>query len=815
MIFNFNIINKMDVGNQIQFNSNGNSGKNGLIWCKIPIFEIPPNEDILISFMFNEEINTIESHLLNQNSSALKKYQINSYPVEKCKICKCELYVDNFFFLDKIDNFELYCNNCCHDKEPNNGLNKNYFVNQQINEKLNLYLKKNKYSSTSQYIKAMEDLIIFTYKAASLEGFFRESKVFQKYYLYLNKYITTLTSYLKIVDEFKMENLFLFLKNFIVISSCKNDNSVFISFFNHYYDNIKNFNISSFQLSILNNIVGKNMKLASVFLGNAEFQIKKNKIKLKREISDDFSSLKIKLANKKISWLRKEIKIKEIKNNIINFLRNYNYSYNYISSKKVLERKFINSILFTLFKYHHEKFDKVKESDNLINALQKELQNILRFLGDSKEDIVTGLKQKITYEYKLLESKKKSNKPGNKKSNITEKITKKKLSLTIKEKDLLQNYLLSASEDSYTTITASKSNSPGIINYKKLQVITEFLFFIRDKTVNIIHLLNKNVLIFFEFLNQCCPNKKEEKQKEEQIEINEIKNEGDEYSSDDDVDDEDVDIDNDDYIEELKNDFNTSFSKAYEKKNKDIFKSQKIKTKNEINLTSALKYIFYSSSDNDFSNEINYLYENVVLPKRNKGIELPKIEKEKNEENYRKIFQERIEKIFNELDNKFKNDPLYNQIMEYLNEFIQSKKKDKLNSAPQNIQFYEENVDNFLCFKQVFIMLKEVKEYLKIMDLENNCLKKLKLIKEKYKYVLEGLEKYLIPNHENYQKYYEEWKAKYTNLVVKDYELKDLLEDLEKLIPSQEVIEISGRDKRNFNLILYLFQNDYFLKDYI
>ena len=213
--------------------------------------------------------------------------------------------------------------------------------------------------------------------------------------------------------------------------------------------------------------------------------------------------------------------------------------------------------------------------------------------------------------------------------------------MTIKEKDLLQKYVLSTSEDSYTTISASK-NSSGIINYKKLQVITEFLFFIRDKTVNISHLLNKNVLIFFEFLNQCCPNKKEEKKND----INEIKNEGDEYSNDD-VDDEDVDIDKDDYIEELKNDFNTSFLEGDEKKNKDIFKSQKMQTKNEINFTSALNYIFYNNSDNDFSNEINYLYENVVLPKHNKGIELPKIKEEKNEENYWKIFQERIEKIFN------------------------------------------------------------------------------------------------------------------------------------------------------------------------
>ena len=153
--------------------------------------------------------------------------------------------------------------------------------------------------------------------------------------------------------------------------------------------------------------------------------------------------------------------------------------------------------------------------------------------------------------------------------------------------------------------------------------------------------------------------------------------------------------------------------------------------------------------------------------------------------------------------------------MEYFNEISKLTKKDKLTAVPLEIQFYEEYVDNFLCFKQVFIMIKEVKEYLKIMDLENNCLKKLGLIKENYKFVLERLEKYLIPNHENYKNYNEEWKAKYTHLVVKDYELEDLLKDLEKLIPSDEEIEISGRDKRNFNLILYLFQTDYFLKDYI
>jgi len=240
--------------------------------------------------------------------------------------------------------------------------------------------------------------------------------------------------------------------------------------------------------------------------------------------------------------------------------------------------------------------------------------------------------------------------------------------------------------------------------------------------VDIIHLLNETVMQSFEFLNHCC------KQKEKQNKFIEIKNEEDEYSDCDNAEDEFIDIDKDDYIEELKYDFSTSFSEEYEKKSKEIFTSQKIKTKNSINLISAIKYIFSSKVDNDFSNEINYLFENDVLPKRNKRLELSMIEKESNEKDYWKVFQERIEKLYNEVNNKFKNDPLYTQIMKYFNELAQAKKTDKLKVVPEKIQFYEEYVDNFPYFKQVFIMGREVKEYLKILDLENNSLEKLQLI---------------------------------------------------------------------------------------
>ncbi len=48
-----------------------------------------------------------------------------------------------------------------------------------------------------------------------------------------------------------------------------------------------------------------------------------------------------------------------------------------------------------------------------------------------------------------------------------------------------------------------------------------------------------------------------------------------------------------------------------------------------------------------------------------------------------------------------------------------------------------------------------------------------------------------------------EVEGKNKNYVAKEYELENLLNDLEKLIPKEEVMKIAGKDKRNFKLILY------------
>ena len=73
----------MDVESHAHQISYDNSGKNFNLQCNIPILEIPLNEDILIIFMFKEEINSIELYLLDENSSILLKYHINNYPDKK------------------------------------------------------------------------------------------------------------------------------------------------------------------------------------------------------------------------------------------------------------------------------------------------------------------------------------------------------------------------------------------------------------------------------------------------------------------------------------------------------------------------------------------------------------------------------------------------------------------------------------------------------------------------------------------------------------------------------------------------------------
>ena len=232
------------------------------------------------------------------------------------------------------------------------------------------------------------------------------------------------------------------------------------------------------------------------------------------------------------------------------------------------------------------------------------------------------------------------------------------------------------------------------------------------------------------------------------------------------------------------------------------------------NCVSALEYIFSNNPYNNYKNEINYLFENVVLPKQcERKIIAQNNHKEKK--SYYASFQGNYKISFNILSEQFKDDPLYESFINYYSDLGNKKKKNKFDIAPQIINFYEDNVENFLRLKDMLIMKAEADNYVKEIESDDEILKKMRYIKEKYKFIKNEMKEHLNPNQEIYLDYYEEWKKKNKKFVVKNYELKDLINDLKNLIPKDESMTVVGKDKKNFSLILYLFQNDYFLKDYI
>ena len=771
------------------------SRKNGLSTFKIPILEIPKSEDVFIYLDFDEESKAINCNYINKEEIS-QKFLIENYPIEKCKKCQCELTVNNLNFLESNSTIELFCDNCCQNKESISALSlleNKLILNNQLIIKLKSYLNNNNDLTIPFYKKTMDGLISFTNIIIILFELFKSKSAFKIPVKFMENYINNINLYLEIVDNINMKNLYLFFKNFMIVSTIKINKNFLNKFLDHYLNRIDNFNITEIQLFILKKLFNTEGKIYLILIEN-NLEIKKKNLEINNlELNENLSLLRHIYNEKKISWLKEKIKIMELKTNIINFLRNYNDSYNYISSKKVLERKFINEIIFVLFKYHYEKFQKIKGNEYILSSIEKELQNIIRFLGDSSNPKTISLKKKIKEQINYFKEQRES-KSDELKSNSSKNLSNytlknKEISLTKDEKELLKDYLSTTTEDSYTVIYASKNTNPETINYRKIQVILEFLFFIRDKTISIIHILNKTSTLFFNFLFQYSSAKKiEETEKNATNEITIQNNNDEDYY----------------YIDELKNDFDFKFSKDHKTQNKNIFKNLEIEYINDIDCLSALKYIFSNKINNDYMKEINYLYNNIVLPERNKQEELIK-----DRESEYFLFQKKIDTEYNKLEDKFKNDPLFNRIIAYFNDATKKINKD------ENIQFYEDHVDNFCSFKRMFNIKKNVKEYIKLIESEELTLKKLELVNEKYMYIQKEIKNYLNPNEENYLFYYEEWKKKNQKFVVENYELKDLFNDLNKLIPKEANIKITKKDKRNFSLILYLFQTGYFLKDYI
>ena len=55
------------------------------------------------------------------------------------------------------------------------------------------------------------------------------------------------------------------------------------------------------------------------------------------------------------------------------------------------------------------------------------------------------------------------------------------------------------------------------------------------------------------------------------------------------------------------------------------------------------------------------------------------------------------------MEDKFRLDPLYNSIIQYFENLLKAKKRNKIINAPAEIEFYEKYVDNFCDFKNLYI----------------------------------------------------------------------------------------------------------------
>ena len=102
------------------------------------------------------------------------------------------------------------------------------------------------------------------------------------------------------------------------------------------------------------------------------------------------------------------------------------------------------------------------------------------------------------------------------------------------------------------------------------------------------------------------------------------------------------------------------------------------------------------------------------------------------------------------------------------------------------MQFYEKYVDDFKKFKELHRLRIETDELIKIIEETFNNIDKLRNIQKKYEAILKEVKNHLNFNQEEYSKYYSEWQKKNEDISLPNYSIKDLLNDLKKLIPKNE-----------------------------
>ena len=238
--------------------------------------------------------------------------------------------MNNLYYIANEKDVEMYCDNC---KSVNDSIvefsftQNNSLKNEEIIDKLNSYLKKNKDTSKPEYNEIMLSFISFTNMIILLLEQFESKDAFHNQVILFQNYIDNVSIYLDVANKFNMDNIYLFIKNFFAFSVDKIDEYFLNGLLKYYYKNVNNFNISKIQLSMFENIFDNIKNNCFLFLENVVFKIDKKKNIFANDINEinrDYASLKNEISERKISWIKKKMKIKELKDNIIGFLRNYN-----------------------------------------------------------------------------------------------------------------------------------------------------------------------------------------------------------------------------------------------------------------------------------------------------------------------------------------------------------------------------------------------------------------------------------------------------------------------------------------------------------
>ena len=836
---------------ETEIKENGNSTKTIVAFETFPLLRFPKEKNEFFCLYYSSKKNSL-TILFSKESNKLEEFEefeLNSFPVEICSLCKSKLNIKAANYIEnELHTISYYCSNCCKDKKDFKKFiseNEHEYKENVLINNLKEYLKNNENGCSKKYINQMEDVINFTrivfanYDVMNYIDFKKEKYI-------LSNYIDNLSFYLEQVKNIEMNYIYLFVKNIFVIGISNYDKYWFVNKFISVYEFNSNFNIYHiskillkriFQLTFNIEITKKSdcinlyknfnyNRLCNNFFSKFLFDEEHNNEILFFYLGLEIKEMKSKLTDSSNNLLIEKIKI--IKDKINQIISNYYDSFNLISSKKEIERKIINSLLYLIFKYNHNLFEEVKENDKILTNISNELVKIKKYLKNLFNKATLNLEKKIQKEIEYYENNKDSLKKDinkiqkkmeikkqrkNKSSSIIGKrINKSNINLTEEEKKLLKQFSIEdLGTESFTTILSKKNITNSIIEPKKLQVIIEFLFFLRDKTIEDIHLINSESTKFFSFLNKDIKENSGEDQQQNLINKIKIENNYEENYDDND-------------LPELHKEINFQSSKEEKKINEELINKIKVKIKEEIKVKSALNYLFQNKLKLNNNNEIEFLYNNIIIPENLKDKVEEKMKElfRDNEYKFRIItpyfldLKEKILSSLNLIDAEFKEDPLYDFFQE---EFANISKQlnDKKNLIVNNkkINFYEKYVTGFKEFKALSSIYLEYKNYENIHQEKMKKYEDLLKIKAKYDYILANVEKLLIYYRENYDQLYNEWKTKNKDKSVNEYELNDLFKDIKRLIPPEESIKIVGKNKSNFIFILYLFQKGYFLKDYI